>query len=157
MSFWLTSGLLTVFFALWAYSNVLRVSSRLRDAGETVAMIDVLVRSPRVLEDSSQFRFSIRNMRCSFYESSNDPSQSQQGLIDISSFPSSLANCSRTANVLTACKINQVQLSSFNKRLSINCSFFRMYFNRENWVGSTRKQEQVAQSLECKTLFVFFL
>ena len=60
----------------------------------------------RVLEDSSQFRFSIRNMRCSFYKSSNNPSQSQQELIDISSFPSSLANCSRMANVLTACKIN---------------------------------------------------
>ena len=41
----------------------------------------------------------------------------------------------------------QVQLSNFNKLLSINCSFFHMYCNIENWVGSTRKQDQVAQSL----------
>ena len=41
----------------------------------------------------------------------------------------------------------QVQLSNFNKLLSINCSFFHMYCNRENWVGSTRKQDQVAQLL----------
>ena len=60
----------------------------------------------RVLEDSSHFTFSIRNTRCSFYKSSNYPSQSQQGLIDISSFLSSPVNCSRMANVLTVCKIN---------------------------------------------------
>ena len=41
----------------------------------------------------------------------------------------------------------QVQLSNFNKLLSINCSFFHMFCNRENWVGSTRKQDQVALSL----------
>ena len=93
--------------AMYSVSKVLGVSSRLRDAGETFAMIRRSCMSPkRVLEDSSQVRFLIRNMRCSFYKSSNNPSQSQQGLIDISSFPSPLANSSRMANVLTACKIN---------------------------------------------------
>ena len=41
----------------------------------------------------------------------------------------------------------QVQLSNFNKLLSINCSSFHMYCNREIWVGSTRKQDHIAQSL----------
>ena len=74
VSFWLTSGLFMMFLALLAYSSVLRVScrdrnnivsmkhkhkryltvtettgrtSRLLDDGDTVAMMEVLVRPPR--------------------------------------------------------------------------------------------------------------
>lgn len=73
VSFWLTSGLFMMFLALLAYSSVLRVScadtnkatavnqksagrlrstqttgrtSRLEEAGDTVAMMEVLVRPP---------------------------------------------------------------------------------------------------------------
>ena len=108
VSFWLTSGFLCSMSIFQCTQSLLQVERCRRNCCHDRCSCT----SPkRVLEDSSPFRFSIRNMRCSFFKSSNNPSQSQQGLIDISSFPSSLVNCSRMASVLTACKINLNQLS----------------------------------------------
>ena len=60
VSFWLTSGLLVMLLARCAYSSVLMVSSRLHDAGEMVAMMDVLVRPP---SESCSSRVSLLSLK----------------------------------------------------------------------------------------------
>ena len=45
--FWLTSGLFWMPLAVLAYVKVDKVSSKLMEAGEMVAMIEVLVRPPK--------------------------------------------------------------------------------------------------------------
>lgn len=129
-SCWLTSGFI-MFFALWAYSSVLNVSSGFIDVGETVAIIDVPCCSPR---DSWRIllRFSV--------------SPSTRAVITLSPvrtdylvFPASQALLSTAPNqsVFTSCKINQFYLPSSNKLLSICSGFFHMDGNwkqsRINW------------------------
>ena len=44
----------------------------------------------------------------------------------------------------------QVQLSNFNKCLSINCSFFHMYCDREILVGSTKIKTKLPNHYNAK-------
>ena len=119
----------------WAVQNVLR-TGRVVEGTEGLFVVALCGRdrgndarlgaaTERVLQQSSELRLTVGNVRRSLHELVDHTPKREQALIDVASLPSAILHGPRAANVFRSSQVHKVKFTSLEQFLTILASFGR--------------------------------